>query len=304
MGVYRILSLDGGGIRGLITSVILERLEENNPGFISRFDLIAGTSTGGLLALGLASGLTPTQAREIYEDKGHIVFKDSLIGDILDLGELIGAAYPLTPLKNELIKQFGSLRLKDLQTKVLIASFDLDNKPQDPDTIRIWKAKFFHNYPGQDSDGDEKVVDVAIRTANAPTKFPIYQGYVDGGVVANNPSVCALAQALHPNTGGQRIEDVALLSFGTGHVPEFIPIQHGDWGVLHWATKIIQVVMEGSKGLADYQCKQLLGSRYLRINPMLPKAISMDQIDQIPRMVEIGSEVDLSQANSWIKEYC
>lgn len=77
--------------------------------------------------------------------------------------------------------------------------------------------------------------------------------------------MCALAQALHPPTGGQDLEDIVLLSLGTGHNPHYVPIQHGDWGVLHWATKIITLVMEGSAGLADYQCKQLLGRRYLRL---------------------------------------
>ena len=181
MSTYKILSLDGGGIRGLITSIMLERLEVRNPDFLSQVDLIAGTSTGGLLALGLASGLSPTQTRSMYEDKGHIVFKDSLLGNILDAGNLIGAAYPLRPLRDELILQFGEKRLSDLSKKVLISSFDLDNNPQNPDETRNWKAKFFHNYPGPDSDGDETVVDVAIRTANAPSYFPIYQGYIDGG---------------------------------------------------------------------------------------------------------------------------
>jgi len=303
MSTYKILSLDGGGIRGLITSITLERLEERNPGFLSQVDLIAGTSTGGLLALGLASGLSPSQARSIYEEKGHIVFKDTFVGNILDAGNFIGAKYPVSPLRDELILQFGEKRLSDLSKKVLISSFDLDNNPQDPDITRNWKAKFFHNYPGADSDGDQSVVDVAIRTANAPSYFPIYQGYIDGGVVANNPSMCALAQAIHSSTGGQDLQDIVLLSLGTGHNPHYLPIQHGDWGVLHWATKIITLVMEGSAGLADYQCKQLLGQRYLRLNPILPYPISMDQVDEIPKMVEVADGINLDETETWIREY-
>jgi len=303
MSTYKILSLDGGGIRGLITSIMLERLEERIPGFLSQVDLIAGTSTGGLLALGLAYGISPTQARSMYEDKGHTVFKDSFVGNILDAGNLIGASYPIGPLRDELMLQFGERRLNELSKKVLISSFDLDNNPQNPEITRNWKAKFFHNYPGSDSDGEQTVVDVAIRTANAPSYFPIYQGYIDGGVIANNPSMCALAQALHPPTGGQELAKIALLSLGTGHNPHYLPIQYGDWGALHWATKIITLVMEGSAGLADYQCKQLLGQHYLRLNPILPYPISMDQVDEIPKMVEIANEINLDDAETWIREF-
>lgn len=301
MKKYRILTIDGGGIRGLITTILLERLEHSIPGFLSKVDLFAGTSTGGLLALGLASGLNPTQARRIYEDKGDVVFKVSLLRRILALGNLIGAKYSLNPLKEELHKQFGDLKLGDLPKKVLISSFDLDNGLHPSGTNRKWKAKFFHNYAGSESDGLESVLDVAIRTANAPTYFPIFQGYIDGGVVANNPSMCALAQALNPQTGGEELSDIALISFGTGHNPHYIPVQFGDWGVLHWATKIINLVTEGSAGLADYQCRQLLGERYFRVNPLLPYSIAMDNVDEIPRMVEIGNGFDLGEVENWIK---
>jgi len=195
MSSYRVLSLDGGGIRGLITAILLERMEEAHPRFLSYVDLFAGTSTGGLLALGLASGMAPKEIRSLYEEMGKQVFSNSFLDDVLDLGSLIGAEYGIGPLKRALEHRFGDMRLGDLPKKVLVSSFDLDNCPQDKNRLRTWKAKFFHNYPGLDSDGDQKVVDVALRTSNAPTYFPIYQGYVDGGVVANNPSVCAMAQA-------------------------------------------------------------------------------------------------------------
>jgi patatin-like phospholipase/acyl hydrolase len=185
---------------------------------------------------------------------------------------------------------------------VLISSFNLDNEDYLSNTTRQWKAKFFHNFPGSDSDGMELVLDVAIRTANAPTYFPIFQGYIDGGVVANNPSMCALAQAIHPQTGGEELSEIVLISFGTGHNPHHIPVQFGNWGVLHWATKIINLVTEGSAGLADYQCRQLLGDRYLRVNPLLPYPIAMDKVDEIPRMVEIGNEFDLNEVENWVRD--
>jgi len=248
MNSYRILSLDGGGIRGLITAIILERLEQAVPNFLSKIDLIAGTSTGGLLALGLAAGKSPEETRELYKQRGKSVFRDTVFDDVRDIGKLVGADYSLEPLKIELEAEFGNTKLGDLSKKVLISAFDLDNNPQPVENYRTWKAKFFHNYPGPDTDSDQKVVDVAIRTSAAPTYFPIYQGYIDGGVVAGNPSMCALAQALHISTGGQWIEDVILLSVGTGHNPRYLEVEEEDWGLAQWAPVLVHLVMEGSSG--------------------------------------------------------
>ncbi len=150
MSPYHILTLDGGGIRGVLTASILERLEEDMPGFLNEVDLIAGTSTGGILALGLASGMTPTQAREMYERLGSRVFKDSFWDNLTDLGQARGAQYSNTYLKEELLNQFGSMTLNELKTKVLISSFDLDNEATGFGKVRNWKPKYFHNYPGED----------------------------------------------------------------------------------------------------------------------------------------------------------
>ena len=86
MASYNILSLDGGGIRGLLTAIILERLNLTNPGWLDKVDLLAGTSTGGIIALGLANGLTPTQLRNLYQKKGEKIFDDSWLDDLKDIG--------------------------------------------------------------------------------------------------------------------------------------------------------------------------------------------------------------------------
>ena len=311
MSPYRILSLDGGGMRGLITAILLNRLAASYPGFLSQIDLFAGTSTGGVMALGLAAGFSPEQGVYLYEHQGPSVFKDGILDNLFDLGSLIGANYSTHPLKEVLNEHFGALRLGDLPGKVLISSFDLDGLIQKTkgqadgagQTVRSWKAKFFHNFPGPGSDAAEKVVDVALRTAAAPTYFPIYQGYIDGGVVAPNPSLCALAQALHAQSGGQKLEDITLLSISTGSNPRYLEAEHADWGLVQWAPHMINLAMEASANLAHYQCKQLLGERYLRIDPILPYPIALDGIGQIPQMKEFAGNYDLSQAIAWLRRY-
>lgn len=301
MSPFHIVSLDGGGIRGVLASALLERLESAQPGFLAQVDLYAGTSTGGILALALASGMTPTESRNLYERLGAKVFQDSFWDNFVDLGQLRGAQYSNSPLREELTNTFGSKILGDLPHNVLVSSFDLDNEATGMGKVRSWKAKYFHNFPGPDSDAHEKVVDVALRTSAAPTFFPIYQGYVDGGVVSNNPSMCAVAQAVEPNTGKQKLRDVRLLSVGTGNNPKYLPEQNDDWGFVQWAPHLISLMLEGSVGLSDYQCHQLLGSHYFRVNPVLPVEIGLDGVNQIPLMETLASQFDLSEAGAWIK---
>ena len=301
MSPFHIVSLDGGGIRGILTSALLERLESAQPGFLAQVDLYAGTSTGGILALALASGMTPTEARKLYERLGTKVFQDSFWDNLKDLGQLKGAQYSNGPLREELTNTFGSKILGDLPHNVLVSSFDLDNEATGMGNVRSWKAKYFHNFPGSDSDAHEKVVDVALRTSAAPTFFPIYQGYVDGGVVSNNPSMCAVAQAVEPNSGKQKLRDVRVLSLGTGTNPKYMAELDEDWGLVQWAPHLISLMLEGSVGLADYQCHQLLGSHYFRVNPVLPVEIGLDGVDQIPLMETLASQFDLSEAGAWVK---
>ena len=303
MCAYRILAIDGGGIRGLISAILLQRIESSHPGFLNQVHLFAGTSTGGLLALGLAAGLPPAEMIKLYENYGSKVFSDSVWDDTRDLGMLIGADYAIEPLKEVLQMQFGDLKLGDLRKRVLISSFDLDNEGNGPNGLRTWKAKFFHNYPGIDSDAGSSLVDVGLRTSVAPTFFPVYQGFIDGGVVASNPSMCALAQALHPTSGGQKLDEVSLLSLGTGHNPRYLEPQDGDWGLVQWAPHLINLMLEGGAGLADYQCRQILGKKYLRINPRLDEPIGMDQVERISEMWGIASRFELKAALEWIKKY-
>jgi predicted acylesterase/phospholipase RssA len=303
MATYRILSLDGGGIRGLLSIVLLQRLEERVPGWLGRADLLAGTSTGGIIAIGLAGGLALAQLRQLYQAHCGEVFRDTLLDDIRDLGSLIGAEYGLDDLERLLQETVGDARLQDLDRKVLISAFDLDNEAPNP-AERAWKAKFFHNFEGTDSDGEQLAYKVALYTSLAPTYFPTADGFVDGGVVANNPAMAALAQTqdlraiipLRP-----RLDEVIMFSLGTGQPAHFIPGDSLDWGYAQWAQQLVPLMLEGGNDLVSYQCRQLLDTRFHRLSPPLGRDLEMDDCGGIGDLIRIGLRADLSATEEWLK---
>jgi patatin-like phospholipase/acyl hydrolase len=303
---YRILSLDGGGIRGIITAIILQRLESEASvqDWLQSVDLIAGTSTGGLLALGLGHGLTPKFMRSIYENDGPDIFDDSWLDDVRDLGKISGADYDTKNLEKVLKRIFGRTTLSRLKHRVLIPTFDLDSESSPGK--RMWKPKLFHNFPGSDSDGSMLAYKVGLYTSAAPTYFPSVDGYIDGGVYANNPSMCALAQSQDARIpDSPALSEVRLLSLGTGISLEYIQGKELDWGYAQWAKPLISLMLDGVAGIADYQCEQLLGERYHRHAPVFPPRVSipMDAVERIPYMTEFAEKLDLSSTVAWLKKY-
>lgn len=300
---YRILSMDGGGIRGLLTLQVLKRLIAKRPTLLSEVDLFAGTSTGGLIALGLAHGLSIDTLEGLYLKHGAAIFKDTLWDDIKDLGQLIGADYSLDTLLTICKKQFGATTLGQLKRRVVVSAFDLD----DPSAVpRRWKPKFFHNLGGVDSDDAFLACDAAVATSAAPTYFPAYKGYIDGGVVAGNPSMAAVAQALDerndPTFLAAGLSNIRLLSLGTGTVPNRVA-GSPDWGGAQWLTPIIELMLEGSLEVPDFQCRAMLGNaHYRRINPFLPTnpKIPMDNVAQMPLLVKLGQKADLGTTPAWL----
>ena len=292
--MYKILSIDGGGIRGIIPARLLERLEIQEPGLVQEFDLFAGTSTGAVLAAGFAYGFQPRFMRQMYQGFGVEVFADSLWDDLRDLKYLVGADYSLEPLKALLERVIGSTTLGDLPKKVLIATFDLKDESHDPPR---WKPKFFHNYPEPGGDENQKLVDVVIRSAAAPVYFPIYQGYIDGGVAAINPSTCALAQAFH-----EGFLDVRLLSMGTGNNPRCLEQLDADWGVYQWGLNLVNMIMDGGSEVADYQCRQILADQYFRLQPQMPEPIGMDEWQSVDKLITIADSIDLTPMLDWLNK--
>jgi patatin-like phospholipase/acyl hydrolase len=307
MAKYRILSIDGGGIRGIVTAIIIQRLtaEAALKGWVDSADLLAGTSTGGLLALGLAHGLDIQKIRSLYEERGKEIFDDSWLDDLLDIGKIAGADYDIKNLERELKKILGDTTLGQLKRRVLITAFDLDNESPDP-LKRTWKPKLFHNFPGKGNDGGELAYKVGLYTAAAPTYFPTVDGYVDGGVYASNPSMCALAQTQDSRIkNGPALQDVVLLSLGTGTSLVYITGKNLDWGYAQWAKPLVSLMLDGVAGIADYQCTQILGERYHRLAPVFPAGVSipMDDVEKVPYMAGFANELDLAPTVQWLKDY-
>ena len=309
MANFRILSCDGGGIRGVLTAVLLDRLLTAYPALLQdragTITMFAGTSTGGIIALGLASGMTPASMRDLYVTDGKLIFDSSWARDVVEIGGLSGAKYNNEELEDILKKTFGASKLQGLKSRVLIASFSLDNQSTDPGK-RTWNPKFFHNFPGTDSDGDSQVYDVALSTSAAPTYFPSNGVYIDGGVIANNPSLAAVAQALdgrnQPAERATTLGEIKLLSVGTGASLQYIAGVDHDWGDAQWIKPILNVMMDGSVGVADFQCQQLLGQNYCRLNPIFPagKSFPMDDVSKVVDLMNLANSVDLTSTIAWL----
>ena len=273
---FNILALDGGGIRGAIEAVILERLDKEFPNLMRKTDLIVGTSTGGIQALGLAAGYEPAQVRETY--------------------------YSNDSMREVFTEQFGGKKLKDLEKKVAIPSFDLDPGPDRK--FRTWKLKVFHNFECPDGDGEEFCVDVGLRTSAAPIFSPTVDGYCDGGVIANNPALIGLAQVLDEKRGpGMPLAQINLLSLGAGRSARWVEGDNLDWGTAQWAPHLLYILLEGGISMVDFQCRQILGESYHRINPLLSEKIGLDDRSKIPEMIEIANKEDLKPSLKWLKEH-
>ncbi|HEY7536304.1 MAG TPA: patatin-like phospholipase family protein [Thermodesulfobacteriota bacterium] len=295
------ITFDGGGVRGVYASELLDRIVTTEPSIIEKTDLFAGTSSGGITALCLAYGMTPAETVEFYKFYSKYIFSAPFWRKVKGVGRLFRARYDNKKLRDVLQSVFGDTTLAQLRKNVLIPSFNLNAVR---DNISVWRPKFFHNFPVPESDGQELVYDVGVRTSVAPTYFPSHQSYIDGGVVADNPSMAALARVLDKDGGAQKLEDIRLLSFSTGLNPKYISAPRSDWGIIQWGRHhIIDIaITSGSLGVVDYECSSLLGDHYYRLRPVLPKSVGLDDVRGIPRLIEYAKQVNLTSALSWIRE--
>src|SRR3954471_20511697 len=236
----RVLSIDGGGIRGLIPAIVLTELERRSGRRVwELFDLIAGTSTGGILACALCApeALPASEVVKLYEDQGPDIFSRSLFQRIRSADGLLDEKYDDAALDSALERFLHDKLLSQTRPNLIVPSYDT-NEPG---------PYFFKTTDAMASPDDDFPLNVVARaTSAAPTYFePVESGdraLVDGGVFATNPAMCALAEALNTVSA----KEVVLLSLGTGertHRRDFDEIK--DWGLARWARPILDVVFDG-----------------------------------------------------------
>ncbi|MGY5806503.1 patatin-like phospholipase family protein [Rhizobium sp. LEGMi198b] len=277
MTVRFILSIDGGGIRGLIPALIVAELAKRLNGLpmYKAFDLIAGTSTGGIIAAGLTcphpsgngdAACTPDDLVKLYAKEGQDIFGTTLVSKIINLGGLAEERYDATPLEAKLQVRLGAAEIAAGLTKVLITAYDIkarqalimSNSDDENSHFRYWEA--CRATSAAPSYFEPALIENFAKPVDDPNRsVPL----IDGGVFANDPILAAYVEArkMGWERGGN---SVVVLSLGTGQQNRPIPYQQAkSWGALGWinpanGTPLISILMQGQVSTASYEANSLL----------------------------------------------
>ena len=249
----RILSIDGGGLRGVMSADLLARLEGMLEGKLrDNFDFMIGTSTGAIIAAAVALGRSAESIRDLYIEEAFGIFKKRPFGS-----GLFRPKYSPAGLLRALNAEFGELRMQDAPG-LMVPVYSLTNSKSD--VLKSWSPRA----------QDLRIVDVLMATTAAPTFFPAHEipGYgvcVDGGLVANNPSVLAIAE-MYFHGGGEAMVDVMMklaghemkiprgcevLSVGTGSSNSNFLESKGS-GALGWARNFVRAFISADDGAVEY----------------------------------------------------
>ena len=275
----KVLSIDGGGIRGLIPALVLAEIERRTERRIADLvDMIAGTSTGGILAcaLGKPDPLPAAEIASLYVEEGPKIFDRSLLKQITSLGGYLDERYSDKGLVRALERYLGDTAMRAATLPLLLTAYDTE-------------ARAIHLLRSEGEHSDASMVDAAHATSAAPTYFePVRLDgacLVDGGVFATNPALVAYAEL--------RGKLDLLLSLGTGEHTRSLPCEKvKDWGQLEWARPIIDVVFDGGQDAVDMQLRALLPDDYIRLQTQLEKAsddlddASSDNLDRLREEAE------------------
>ena len=314
---FQILSLIGGGIRGSFVTSYLNRIEQKLGRPVSEsFDLIAGTSTGAIIAAALASGIPAAEVHDFYVQHGASIFTPRpkyrakrlmkflfppanwvfrrRTGSGLDAA--FRARFCPHALEAALDNGFGQRTMGDVaNTRLIIPAVDLtQGRPH------VFRSR---HLPLGIQDQDLKVVDVLIAATAAPTYFPHRQikkrAFVDGGLWAVDPSMLALAETAHIRRLSNHTEtnlqlntsEVSLLSIGTGRAQFSWTPPGGDAGILYWAPRVADVMSTAQVEGIHIPLKFLLGDRYRHVNFQMDEIWSLDGVENMPELFRKGEQV-------------
>lgn len=268
MPTVTVLAIDGGGIRGVIPAAFLNRLEQQTDHPVSElFDYVAGTSTGGILAVGLGlrrpnqdKPYTAAELMSLYIAQGQHIFSRSFFHTLGALGNLNGPKYPEDGVDDVLKTYFAGMRLRDARTNVLVPAYAIELRC--PFFFRSWQAQAKATATTHDFEAWQ----VARSTSAAPTFFPPHRAQaadgqtyalIDGGMYANNPALCAWVEAhdRHPDV------EILVVSLGTGNEKKRISFDAAkDWGLAGWAPHLIEVIFDGVSDTVDVELDEMLNT--------------------------------------------
>jgi predicted acylesterase/phospholipase RssA len=251
---------------------------------IDYFDLVVGTSTGGIIALGLAAGLPARKVVDFYTEHGPSIFRGPRLPRALR--QLALGKYDANGLQEALEGVFGSRTLGESQTRVVVPAVNLETGE-----VHIYKTA---HHPKFERDYKERVVDVAMATAAAPTYFPTHltEGgtpLIDGGIFANNPTGLAAVEAVGVLEWAR--SDIALLSLGCGAEPLGVGAgRHKSLGRLYWASQLAEVFMATQSSSSLGTAQLLVGhGNVLRISPPVARGrFGLDVVKEIPSLRGLG----------------
>lgn len=265
LGQIKGLSLNGGGIRGLLTTVALTAFENE------RWDVIAGTSTGSIIAGLLAFGYKPSEINRLYNQLATAAFKKSRF-----LPGTLTAKYSTKNLHQELFKVLGDVRLGDLDTKVILTAYD--TVKGEPVLFKSYKPEF----------RDVRLIDAIAASCAAPTFFGCHEWnggcLVDGGVYANNPSAILVREFEREGWDG------TIVNLGTGRTSE--SFKPKNWGIGQWLvwgrTPLISTFMDSAHDIVIEQCRGKFG--FVNYDIDIPY-IAMDDLGKMKDLTQYGEQL-------------
>ncbi len=287
----RILTIDGGGIRGIYPAYILKRIhEEFEINFCKFFDLIAGTSTGSIIAAALATDIPISEVLDLYEKQGRRIFNKQFFGAM----GFLKSRYSQKPFKEILDNTFSDKTMSQTLTRLMILSTDIGNGQ-----VFVIKSNYLEEFV---RDKNIRIADAVLSSCSAPTYFnpTLVKGYLlaDGGLWANNPSLAALIEA----TGkmANPIEKVKLLSIGTGIGNRYYSHRSlNKWwrksanlmGLIFYGPKLVEVILNlQSKSVQNMMGLLLNNSQYLRLNFESDDKLSLDETDTMDDLKSIADQ--------------
>lgn len=272
---FQILSLDGGGIKGLFSAAVLSFLEDDHHvRATDHFDLIVGTSTGGIIALALGIGMRPHEIVSFYIKEGPRIFPPCFFSKGI---HYIRHKFSPLNLENALKSCFGEARLADSKKPLVIPSYNLGD-----DDIYIFKTPHHERLK---RDWKVPMWKVAMATSAAPTYFPSFRKVdhlrlVDGGVWANNPCMIGIIEAV--SLFEVPLDAIRVLSLGTTDVVKGRPDNLDKGGLWQWRKEAVEVILRGQSIGAYTQAQHLLGKeKIIRLDPKVPDGLfELDKLSE------------------------